>query len=104
VFGLGDAGYHGSMGAVRLNKPVTGIAATPSGNGYHLVAADGGVFNFGDAHSAGSMGNVRRRSLRNLSRKNPFSTGCACSISVLPRNQTRYIIVLPGWCPSPHTV
>ena len=33
--------------------------ATPSGNGYWLVAADGGVFAFGDAHFYGSTGGIR---------------------------------------------
>ena len=38
---------------------VVGMAATPSGRGYWLVAADGGVFTFGDAAFYGSMGGVR---------------------------------------------
>lgn len=33
-----------------------GHAATPDGLGYWLFAADGGVFNFGDAEFPGSMG------------------------------------------------
>jgi hypothetical protein len=33
-----------------------GIAPTPDGRGYWLVAADGGVFSFGDAAFHGSMG------------------------------------------------
>jgi ribosomal protein L24E len=32
---------------------------TPSGNGYYMVAADGGIFCFGDARFAGSMGGTR---------------------------------------------
>ena len=32
------------------------MAATPDGGGYWLVAADGGVFAFGDATFSGSMG------------------------------------------------
>jgi hypothetical protein len=32
------------------------MAATPDGKGYWLVAADGGVFGFGDAGFYGSMG------------------------------------------------
>ena len=35
--------------ASRLNKPIVGMAATPDGQGYWLVAADGGIFTFGDA-------------------------------------------------------
>jgi hypothetical protein len=34
------------------------MAPTPDGRGYWLVAADGGVFTFGDAHFYGSAGNV----------------------------------------------
>jgi hypothetical protein len=33
-----------------------GVAATPTGKGYWLVAADGGVFAYGDATFAGSLG------------------------------------------------
>ena len=29
------------------------MAATPSGHGYWLVASDGGIFSFGDAHFYG---------------------------------------------------
>jgi hypothetical protein len=32
------------------------MAARPTGNGYWLVAADGGVFTYGDAPFYGSMG------------------------------------------------
>jgi parallel beta-helix repeat protein len=68
VFNFGDAGFYGSMGGKPLNAPVVGIAPTPvapappggtsapAGKGYWLVAADGGVFNFGDAGFYGSMG------------------------------------------------
>ena len=47
----------GSLPRVRVDAhPIVGIAATPSGNGYWLVAADGGVFTFGDATFHGSTG------------------------------------------------
>ena len=49
IFAFGDAVFYGSTGAIRLNRPIVGMAATPSGAGYWLVAADGGVFAFGDA-------------------------------------------------------
>ena len=32
------------------------MAATPDGHGYWMVAADGGIFAFGDARFAGSAG------------------------------------------------
>ena len=35
------------------------MARTATGNGYWLVASDGGVFSFGDAHFYGSTGNIR---------------------------------------------
>jgi hypothetical protein len=38
------------------------MASTPSGRGYWLVAADGGVFAFGDAGFFGSMGSTRLNS------------------------------------------
>ena len=38
------------------NRPIVGMAATPSGDGYWLVASDGGVFWFGDARFHGSTG------------------------------------------------
>lgn len=38
-----------------VNAPVTGIAITPSGKGYLLVCADGGVFAFGDAPFLGNV-------------------------------------------------
>jgi hypothetical protein len=35
------------------------MASTPSGNGYWLVASDGGIFAFGDAPFEGSAGATR---------------------------------------------
>jgi hypothetical protein len=55
----GAVPFLGSTGALRLASPVVGMAATPSGNGYWLVAADGGVFAFGDAVFRGSTGAIR---------------------------------------------
>ena len=48
--------HRGSMAGKRLNKPIVGMAATPSGAGYWLVATDGGIFSFGDARYYGSTG------------------------------------------------
>ena len=58
IFAFGDAAFHGSTGAMRLNKPIVGMAATPSGAGYWLVASDGGIFAFGDAVFHGSTGGI----------------------------------------------
>jgi parallel beta-helix repeat protein len=66
IFSFGDAKFFGSMGGQRLNKPIVGLASTAGsvnpkngsivGDGYWLVASDGGVFNFGNAGFMGSMG------------------------------------------------
>ena len=40
----------------QLNAPIVGAAATQTGEGYYLVASDGGIFSFGDATYHGSHG------------------------------------------------
>jgi hypothetical protein len=50
--------YLGSLGGLSLNQPIVGIASTPDGKGYWLVAADGGIFSFGDARFYGSTGSL----------------------------------------------
>ena len=59
MFSFGDAQFHGSTGSLRLNKPVVGMAVTPDGGGYWLVASDGGIFAYGDAGFYGSTGSLR---------------------------------------------
>ncbi|HEY5109838.1 MAG TPA: G1 family glutamic endopeptidase [Acidimicrobiales bacterium] len=66
IFAFGDAGFHGSIpglgiapagtiGAPRvLNAPIVGMVPSVHRRGYFLVAADGGVFAFGDATFSGS--------------------------------------------------
>ena len=44
------------MGGQPLDQPIVGMAATENGDGYWLVAADGGIFNYGDAGFSGSTG------------------------------------------------
>ncbi len=58
VFTFGSAGFYGSTGSIRLNKPVVGMAPTPDRRGYWLVASDGGVFAYGDAGFYGSTGSM----------------------------------------------
>jgi hypothetical protein len=53
---FGDAIDLGDLQEIILNKPIVDMAATPSGNGYWLVASDGGIFSFGDAQFHGSTG------------------------------------------------
>jgi Tol biopolymer transport system component len=59
IFSFGDAAFQGSTGNLRLNKPIVGMAPTPTGKGYWFVAADGGIFSFGDANFYGSTGNLK---------------------------------------------
>jgi hypothetical protein len=56
TFGGGNS--HGELSATP-NQPIVGAAGTVTGNGYHLVAGDGGVFCYGDARFFGSMGGTR---------------------------------------------
>jgi hypothetical protein len=58
IFSFGGAPFYGSTGALALNKPIVGMAATPDGGGYWLVASDGGIFSYGDAGFHGSTGSL----------------------------------------------
>ena len=81
VFAFGDAGFYGSIpglgiapagsgAAQELNAPIVGMVPSTDDHGYFMVAADGGVFAFGDAQFEGSC---------------PGSGGCSGSaVSVLP--------------------
>ncbi len=71
IFTFGDAGYFGSIqeivnnllgpgypSSAWLSAPIVGLAPTPTGLGYWLVASDGGMFTFGDAAYHGSVPGV----------------------------------------------
>jgi hypothetical protein len=55
VFCFG-ARFYGSTGNIRLHQPIVGMESLVAGNGYRLVASDGGIFDFGAAHYSGSLG------------------------------------------------
>ncbi len=55
IFTFGSAGFYGSTGSLRLQRPVVGIVPTSDRYGYWLDASDGGVFAFGDAGFYGSI-------------------------------------------------
>jgi hypothetical protein len=54
-----NARFFGSTGPIPLHEPVVGMGATDDGGGYWIVAADGGVFSYGDAPFGGSEGGTR---------------------------------------------
>jgi hypothetical protein len=58
VSGFGAALAHGDPPR-PLIAAVVGMESTPGGDGYWLVAADGGIFGFGDAQFLGSTGGMR---------------------------------------------
>ena len=55
--GAPSLGSPASFG-IHPSRAVLGMAATPTGRGYWLVASDGGVFSFGDAAFYGSTGAI----------------------------------------------
>jgi hypothetical protein len=56
IFTYPNNAFYGSTGALRLNMPMVGMAATPDAQGYWLVASDGGIFSYGNALFHGSRG------------------------------------------------
>ncbi|HWD56193.1 MAG TPA: Ig-like domain-containing protein, partial [Acidimicrobiales bacterium] len=65
IFSFGDSNFYGSIPALGLHPagsglpnslgaPIVGMVPSSDGNGYFMVASDGGVFAFGDARFAGS--------------------------------------------------
>ena len=63
VFGMDNlpgpaADNFGDASGLPLNKPVVGMTPTSDGEGYWLVASDGGIFNYGDAGFFGSAGSI----------------------------------------------
>ena len=65
VFSFGDTQFYGSDSWLgpssrwlrlphSLNAPIVGMVPSTDDGGYFMVASDGGVFAFGDAHFAGS--------------------------------------------------
>jgi cell wall-associated NlpC family hydrolase len=57
LYGFGVPTY-GSPGGHPLNRPVIAMVTTGDQRGYWMVASDGGIFSYGDAHFFGSTGNL----------------------------------------------
>jgi hypothetical protein len=47
-----------AQSSLQLARPLVGMAGTPDGKGYWLVASDGGIFSYGDANFYGSTGAI----------------------------------------------
>ena len=69
IFSFGDTRFYGSIPGLglhpagsglpnSLNAPIVGMVPSNDDGGYFMVAADGGVFAFGDAHFAGSCPSI----------------------------------------------
>ena len=56
------AQFYGSPATHHLKQPIVTMMSTPSGRGYWLAAADGGIFSYGDARFHGSTGAMRLNS------------------------------------------
>ena len=54
IFSFGDARFYGSTGAIRLNQPVVGMAATPTATATGSSPPTAASSAFGDAHFYGS--------------------------------------------------
>jgi len=101
VFDFGNAPFLGSTytygltglsGSKPLDAPVIGAIATPSGQGYYMVAADGGVFDFGDAHFEGSAYDL---GYTGLGGKNPLPAPVS-SLMVNPNGSGYYALCKNG--------
>src|SRR5678809_1368484 len=57
------------------NKPIVGMAPTPSGNGYWFTASDGGIFSFGDAKFFGAAASIPAPAGRNVTAMVPSNDG-----------------------------
>jgi len=101
IFTFGDAGFYGNTytlgltglgGSRPLAAPIVGMAPTPDGRGYWLVAADGGVFTFGDA---GFYGNTYTLGLTGLGGSRPLA-GRIVGIDPTPDGQGYTLIAADG--------
>src|SRR5205814_7435574 len=64
-------------------QPVVGLAASPKGGGYWLVARDGGIFSFGDGRFYGSTGNIRlNQPIVGMTATSALRTGAAAALQL----------------------
>ena len=84
IFTFGDAGFYGSTGGLPLNQPIVGMAATPDGGGYWLVASDGGHLH------------LRRRRLPRLDRRPCRSTSPIVGMAATPDGGGYWLVASDG--------
>lgn len=58
VMAFGRAPFLGSPTDGHLSSPINAVSSTPTGQGYWLAGADGGVPVYGDAGYFGSAGDI----------------------------------------------
>ena len=101
VFDFGSAKFYGSTysygitglsGTRPLDAPIVGAVAAPDGSGYYLVAADGGVFDFGSAKFSGSTYDLGYTGLRG---SHPLP-GPITDIMPNPTGQGYYVVCKTG--------
>jgi len=56
VYAFGSASFHGSTATFSLARPIVAMATTANGQGYWLVASDGGIFAFNAPFYGGLSG------------------------------------------------
>jgi ribosomal protein L24E len=101
IYNFGSAPNHGDTytygitgltGSKPLNAPIVGMATTPHGHGYWLVAADGGVFNFG---SAGFYGSTYTYGITGLSGKRPLNAPIVAMVPT-PNGKGYWLVAKDG--------
>ena len=83
-------------GAIHLNQPIVGMTAMPDGGGYWFTAADGGLFNYGDAPFYGSGAGTgsrpgRGHDDRRRTRPSPASSGASRRCAIFPPSGTHSV-------------
>lgn len=59
MYAFGEAHFMGDLKQAQPRPTILAMAPTPSGNGYYMLSADGGLYCFGDAAFKGTMSGQR---------------------------------------------
>jgi hypothetical protein len=92
------------MNGHHLNSPVVSMAATPTGSGYWLAGADGGVFSFGGARFYGSLGGIHLNSPVVSMAATPAGSGywlAGANGGIFNFGAARFFLAFQPWIKSP---